>query len=104
MVKKYYRKRFIKENSSDNPEYVKQINFEKSNRQEGKKEAAIQSEEIAYEEDLSELIWEVEMKLAAKCYQDNKKRREQGLPEKCDCPLPEELTLEELLDIMSRHD
>ena len=104
MVKKYYRKRLIEENSSDNPEYIKKINFEKSNRQEGKKEADLQSEEIPSEQDLSELIWEVEMKLASKCYQDNKKRREQGLPEKCDCPLPERLTVEELLDIMSRHD
>jgi hypothetical protein len=104
MVKKYYRKRFIEENSSDNPEGTKKINFEKSNRQEGKKEIASQAEETSSKEDLSELIWEVEMKLASKCYSDNIKRKEQGLPEKCDCPLPELLTLEELLDIMSKHE
>lgn len=105
MAKKYNRKRFLEENSSDNSPSIKKINFEKTNRQDGKRE--VKQEVENYSKNLSkderkELIWETEMKLASECYNINKLRKEQGLPEKCDCPLPERLTNEELYEILSR--
>ncbi len=105
MVKKYYRKRLIEENSSDNAEYTKKINFEKSNRQHGKIESQEQLNEYSPESDnMMDLIWEVEMKLANQCFFKNEWRKSMGLEEECTCPLPERLTKEELLTILYNDD
>lgn len=48
----------------------------------------------------ADLIWDVEMKLAMDCEAKNVERRAKGIPEKCDCPLPEKMTDEELYAIL----
>ena len=101
MTKKYHRKRYLEENSSDNAAYIKKINFEKSNRQHGRKESQEQLGEYNPEKDeMMDLIWEAEMKLANQCFVKNQQRRSMGLEEECTCPLPERLTKEELLIIL----
>ena len=101
MTKKYHRKRYLEENSSDNAAYVKKINFEKSNRQHGKAESQEQLDEYSTETDIMmDLIWEAEMKLTNQCFTKNEWRKSMGLEEECTCPLPERLTEEELLTIL----
>jgi hypothetical protein len=105
MTKKYHRKRYLEENSSDNAVCVKKINFEKSNRQHGKKESQEQLDEYSPESQrMGDLIWEAEMKLANQCFVKNEWRKSMGLEEECTCPLPERLTEEELLIILYNDD
>lgn len=101
MTKKYHRKRYLEENSSDNAKYVKKINFEKSNRQHGKTESKEQLDEYNQKsEKMGDLIWEAEMKLTNQCFTKNEWRKSMGLKEECNCPFPERLTEEELLTIL----
>jgi hypothetical protein len=107
MTKKYNRKRLLEENSTDNSPSLKKVNFEKSNRQGGKKEIKQEIEEMSKstsKQERSDLIWEVEMKLAMDCEMKNVERMKKGLPEVCNCPLPERLTDEQLYDILSGRD
>ena len=105
MTKKYNRKRYFEENSTDNSPSVKKINFEKTTRQDGKKEAQEGVEEAftyTSKKERRDLIWDAEMKLAFECEMKNVERLKQGLPEVCNCPLPEKLTDDELYEIINR--
>jgi hypothetical protein len=95
MAKNYNRKRLLEENATDNSPSLKKVNFEKSNRQKGKKEIK-QEIELMSKNNRKDLIWEAEIKLAMECEFRNTERRAKGLPEECNCPLPEKMTDEEL--------
>lgn len=82
------------ENSLDMP---CKFNFRKSERQAGKKQIRDGLNEATKEEITDDLVWEVEMILAARC----EERIKSGLATECMCLLPETLSLKELLEILN---
>lgn len=97
MVKDYKRKRHIEENSSDS---TSGIDFEGSERQKSKREIRGELKDLKPDSnEMDDLRWELEIKLAFACMDSEKTAKEKGLPFACGCPDPYAMTDDEVLNL-----
>lgn len=116
-MKAYKRKRHIINNSRDSVRCNDQRKYlNSSERQRGRSIAVSELEEYEYnrsDEELHRLRWNLEIKLSHECYLKEVHSPEYkfsqtlirlglpvvNIPHKCDCPLPEKLSDEEILKL-----